>query len=191
MVVAAKHALGPLFLTFFELPLSTCDKATTSPEHNFRAFKLSGWMITRFALRDSSPASDRETMNFGEDILLVTEPRLALMWPVGRVARSKLTELCRVDRIYYCVLASFKFYMQQQANTASGLNFGRRTCWTSITLTAFLSVLFASFLVDSSSRPLSNSRSNLSNGTHLFQRTVVLVSFDGFRCVPSSLTAWY
>lgn len=44
----------------------------TSPEHNFKIFKLSGWTITRFALRDSpSAVSDRETVNLGTDICLV------------------------------------------------------------------------------------------------------------------------
>lgn len=72
MVVAATYFQPRTFLTFFALPLSTCDKAITSPEHNFRGFKLSGWMIMRFALRDSpSAASDKETVNLGVDICFV------------------------------------------------------------------------------------------------------------------------
>lgn len=51
---------------------------------------------------------------------------------------------------------------------------------------ASLSVLLAYFLVASRAGALLDSRSSprlniLSNGTHPFQRTVVLVSFDGFR----------
>lgn len=60
---------APPFLTFFDLPLSACDKAITSPEHDLRVFRLSGWMITRFALRDSpSATSDREAVNLGDDM---------------------------------------------------------------------------------------------------------------------------
>lgn len=64
--------LAQPILTFFALPLSTCDKAITSPEHDFRVLKLSGWTITRFVLRDSpSTASDNDTVNLGRGICLV------------------------------------------------------------------------------------------------------------------------
>jgi hypothetical protein len=60
-----------VILTFLVFPSSASDKATTSPEHNFEAFKIIACTTTRLIARtpDSMAAGGlRRTVNLGIDI---------------------------------------------------------------------------------------------------------------------------
>lgn len=85
--------------------------------------------------------------------------------------------------------------MQQnsQAKAAPSLAGGARWTPSVLVSTASLSLLLACVLAMlRTGAPLFDPRSTpfdlLSNGTHLFGRTVVLVSFDGLRCVSPALS---